>query len=817
MQPPAATPDSSSSRELYIPARFRHLIWSCLDASLPKSAVFYAERYYALNNESHDALHLYASALMRCGQTQSALWLVTKPHQTELGKRPMEPCRGCFIVRAECYTTLGHHAQAGEAFEASLGAPDQTELPSGNLTRETRVFQDEAVLHCKTGKAALKANLPDKAIQSFRRALSLDPLLWDAFEGLCAAGSFPEIEELFPSRPQPTKQGPEEFYANAASSSKHPAASGPVASGSGFFTPAPNDQNTFCGWKPDHAPPQPFRMAMRPVGRDSIATNDSFYPDNSILAPLRTTRAHAAGVPPRPLSSAEETGPVPKKPRSQTRQAAASEKDKSKQGAGADVRSKKARARPVLVSANPISSKPSLPSRNTTSTRGAQSTNTRTGRSENTVMAPPSMASRRSARLLSNNAAGDKQKSHNVKHPPQRKRTAHGRSKSTESEMDEDYAALGDAAHSPSSNTHSPRSDESPVPIWTVEMEQAAQETFCNALADNYIYDLMRLYASCVRYLAMYDCEACLATIDMLPREHQKTVSMLILIARARYEQADYMRAERSFLSARVLDPYRVRDMDLYSTTLWHLQRNAQLSFLAQELLSIDPRSSQAWIAVGNCFSLQKERSQALTCFRRAAQLDSSCAYAYTLSGHELTDEDLDKAVNFFQSALRADQRSYNAWYGLGSCYLRMSKLRLAEYHFRKAAAIHPQNAVLLGCVGMAVERRGDQDAAFALFNEAVRLSPDNALVRYRRAKILIAMKRYREAIEDLEYLRDSSPEEANVVFQLARVYRLVGEETKFAQMLAIARDMSPKSLNKIKRLLATEKDGAGGDSMDEG
>lgn len=102
--------------------------------------------------------------------------------------------------------------------------------------------------------------------------------------------------------------------------------------------------------------------------------------------------------------------------------------------------------------------------------------------------------------------------------------------------------------------------------------------------------------------------------------------------------------------------------MDLYSTTLWHLQRNAKLSFLAQELLSIDSKSPQAWIAVGNCFSLQKERSQALTCFRRAAQLDPSCAYAYVLSGHELTDEDLEKAISFFQSALRIDQRSYNAW-----------------------------------------------------------------------------------------------------------------------------------------------------------
>ena len=39
--------------------------------------------------------------------------------------------------------------------------------------------------------------------------------------------------------------------------------------------------------------------------------------------------------------------------------------------------------------------------------------------------------------------------------------------------------------------------------------------------------------------------------------------------------------------------------------------------------------------------------------------------------------------------------------YGLGTCYLRMGKVRLAEYHYRKAADINPHNAVLLGCVGM--------------------------------------------------------------------------------------------------------------------
>lgn len=42
----------------------------------------------------------------------------------------------------------------------------------------------------------------------------------------------------------------------------------------------------------------------------------------------------------------------------------------------------------------------------------------------------------------------------------------------------------------------------------------------------------------------------------------------------------------------------------------------------------------------------------------------------------------------------------------------------------------------------------------------------------------------------------------------------MVGEDSKATQMLAVARDMSPKSLNKIKRLLAIEQEG---DSMEEG
>jgi anaphase-promoting complex subunit 3 len=73
-------------------------------------------------------------------------------------------------------------------------------------------------------------------------------------------------------------------------------------------------------------------------------------------------------------------------------------------------------------------------------------------------------------------------------------------------------------------------------------------------------------------------------------------------------------------------------------------------------------------------------------------------------------------------------------------------------------------------------------------------------------------------AVRDLEYLRDSSPDESNVIFQLAKAYRLIGDEVKSARMLAIARDISPKSAKKIQKLLETVKDEeTGGEEMDEG
>lgn len=54
------------------------------------------------------------------------------------------------------------------------------------------------------------------------------------------------------------------------------------------------------------------------------------------------------------------------------------------------------------------------------------------------------------------------------------------------------------------------------------------------------------------------------------------------------------------------MDPFRLKGLELYSTVLWHMKREVELSHLAQEAVAMDRHSPYAWCVMGNCFSLQK-------------------------------------------------------------------------------------------------------------------------------------------------------------------------------------------------------------------
>lgn len=262
--------------------------------------------------------------------------------------------------------------------------------------------------------------------------------------------------------------------------------------------------------------------------------------------------------------------------------------------------------------------------------------------------------------------------------------------------------------------------------------------------AEACMLSLYETLATGVHALSRFDCKSALQSLESLPVVQQDSPYVLSKIGRAYFETVRYTEAEACFVRLREIDPMRVEDMEIYSTLLWHLRKDVELAFLARELIDIDRYSPQAWIAIGNSFSLQKEHDQALKCFRRASHLDPTFAYPYTLQGHEyVANEEYESAQNAFRLAMRADWRHYNAWYGIGMLFLKTGKFQLAEQHFRQAALINPANAVLICCIGMVLEKLERFDEALQQYEIACGLQPASAMPRFKKARLLMSMRKY--------------------------------------------------------------------------
>ena len=309
-----------------------------------------------------------------------------------------------------------------------------------------------------------------------------------------------------------------------------------------------------------------------------------------------------------------------------------------------------------------------------------------------------------------------------------------------------------------------------------------------------WLLDLLMKLGSGYFALSHYQCQDALKCFNSVTTSQRETPWVLAQIGRAYYEQTSYIEAEKIFARIKTVAPSRLEDMEVYSTILWHLKNEIDLAYLAHEIVEIDRNSPQAWCAVGNSFSLQRDHDQALKCFRRATQLDPKFAYAFTLQGHEhMANEEYDKALSAFRAAITVEHRHYNAWYGLGKVFQQQGKYPFAEQHFRTAASINPTNSTLITCIGVVLEKMKNPKAALVQYSRACDLDPKAPLCRFRKARVLMSLHHYDQALAELEVLKDIAPDEANVHFLLGRVYKVLRQPSVAVRYFTNAINLDPK------------------------
>eukprot|EP00877_Chromochloris_zofingiensis_P008854 jgi/Chrzof1/4221/Cz14g03180.t1 len=320
-----------------------------------------------------------------------------------------------------------------------------------------------------------------------------------------------------------------------------------------------------------------------------------------------------------------------------------------------------------------------------------------------------------------------------------------------------------------------------------------------------------------IRHLSQFRCQQALAELQRLPQQQQQTAWVLCCIGRARFEMVDYPGAAAAFELARKCDPYRVEGMEIYSTVLWHLKKEVELAHLAHECIQLDRLSPSAWCVMGNCFSLQREHESAIKFFQRALQLDPSMAYAATLAGHEyLAGESFEEAMMAYRTALRADGRHYNAFYGIGQIFLRQEKYDMALQHFQAASSINTTSSVLRCYCGMALHKMGRLAEALRLLQEAISSDARNPLARYEKASVLTSMDRCQEALREFEALRDIAPRESSVYFQMGRLHKRLGNVDDALSCYDAALDLQPSSADAALIKAAIDKVHVADDDEDE-
>ncbi|XP_072298959.1 cell division cycle protein 27 homolog [Eucyclogobius newberryi] len=736
-------------------------VWQALNHYSYLDAVFLAERLYA-EVRSEEALYLLATCYYRSGKSYKAYRLL-KAHSC---------CSPQLrFLLAKCCVEL---SKLAEGEQVLVGGVLNKQKNQDDIVAE---FGDSAPftlsllghIYCQTDRAA-------KGAECFQRSLSLNPFNWGPFQNLCHLGEKPDPDQVF-RLPQ-------------------------LAPPSQPVSPAQN-------LNPSHR----LDTALMETPQDTLELNrlnleassgkltsdlSVSYIDSSIISPETVSVATAAsllsnkqnkpksgrsllGGPPTLSPLTPSFGILPLEP---------SPGDPS-----------------YLQSySSGMDSQPSVPNKKTVSRMNQSKVFSQTGNSREVLpipfnqslqssaphtsaspqvlspSGPPNVQPRRSSRLFTSASSTAKENSKKLKMKfptkiPNRKTKCKTNKTSSNTSLNDSLDIM--------------RLD----PGFGLNQDCKIQ-THTRATADN-IMSVLRDMGRGFLLLCSYSCKEAISVLSSLPPHHYATGWVLSTIGRAHFELADYTQAERVFSEVRRTESYREEGMEIYSTTLWHLQKDVALSALSKEMTDMDRNCPQTWCVAGNCFSLQREHDIAIKFFQRAIQVEPGFAYAYTLLGHEFVlTEELDRALACFRNAIRVNNRHYNAWYGLGMIYYKQEKFNLAEIHFKKALSINPQSSVLLCHIGVVQHALKKSDTALETLNKAIGIDPKNPLCKFHRASILFANDKYKAALQELEELKQIVPKESLVYFLIGKVYKKLGQTHLALMNFSWAMDLDPKGAN---------------------
>ncbi|CZT15028.1 related to 20S cyclosome subunit (BimA/Nuc2/Cdc27) [Ramularia collo-cygni] len=787
-------------------SQLRQLIFYHLDNDMVDNANFLAQRLFAAEPRNPDSSHLLALTYFRLRRFRAAFDFSQKYGAN--GRH-----LGCAYIFAQSCLELEQNMEGVTALEKSKSAwagKNDWKQHSGSSRRHIPDAAAVLTLLAKLWRAHGDFN---KAGDYYIEAHKLNPFVWDAFEGLCKIGADLKVENMFKSTadmPGAAEAGSGETQIYVDEDSRQPLSHvnlGPHAQNV-LTTMDDPFTSSITGGLEEQDLLNP-RVRSRPAlglalkqGRsdwDTPTTVGGLNDDDVAMGGISAENDdtfHEMAAPAAP-SRRERKGPYdmsdrPKQPPIRGQSASEGISDDALQAAprkptlGGQKRNiSGATSQPAVDSSQPRRSN-RLFTQTTASSKTTRSTMDTAasiaGRADRPArQAKPATGTRgRTGAVVGRVVSGNRKVL-----PPDEKE----KEKRAGTRNNEKIPSVPSVTSAILQKSQPGRPSQSDI---------LAEQHAMSALLDNF-----RNLAVAYNASSKFSLPDAIAVFRALPATQRETPWVLAQLGKAHYEAGDYRASEECFARLLKLVPSRVDDMEIYSTVLWHLKKESTLTFLCRSLQDSHFDAPQTWVAVGNAFSLAREHDQAIAAFKRATQIDPKFGYTWTLMGHEhIANEAYDSALASFRHSVSVDRRAYSGWYGLGKAYQCMGKLEDAEKHYRIASNINPSNSTLLVCIGVVLERLRNKKGALANYTKALELAPDSALARFKKARVLMHMKYYDDALGELEILKNQAPDEANVHFLLGKCFKGLGERGEALRAFTEALNLDTKAAPFIKEAM---------------
>jgi anaphase-promoting complex subunit 3 len=810
-------------------SQLRQLIFYHIDNELLDNASFLAGRLYALEPRNPDSSHLLALTSLRQRKPKSAY---EAAHRYGSGGRHL----GCAYIFAQACLELGKNLEGTTALEKAKTLWQGRSNWNKHSETSRRHIPDAAAVQTLLARLWRAHGDSKKAGDCYVEAHTANPFIWESFEGLCKIGADMDMDKMFKPTAEmvatPKSSSAAEVYADQPRQTSNALAQQNNFNHANVLTPSGDPFNARTAGE------QGAPMFALPKARSRTALHGLKAP----LSEWDTPTANSNGTSFEDDAAmggyaGEEAGVVQEQqPLAPLRRARPGQplepSDRSRHPALRGQPSTTSDPQDGVAAAEAGTRKTSGGHKRTISGHASQSS----------TAAPDSAAPRRSNRLFGQAPTTRSTRTTTESAPivttrneresrPARTATgAKGRTTGTvgrvvsgnrkimppdpadkEKEKEKERERLRRA---PSRNGEKPPISTAPTNTTTQRISTAPP---ANVLAEQEaIMSLLKSFKQLAigSYAASrYDLATATEAFKLLPSAQHETPWVIAQLAKAYYEASDYRQSENYFIKLLKLQPARIEDMEVYSTVLWHLKKEAPLAFLCHSLREQAFDSPETWCAIGNSFSLAREHDQAIAAFKRATQLEESFAYAWTLMGHEfIANEEFDAALSSFRKSVTAEKRSYAGWYGLGRSLERMGKLEDAERHYRIAAQLNPSNATLMVCIGVIFEKLRKKPNALDCYSRALELAPQSALARFKKSRVLMHMRQFELALQELLVLRDLAPDEANVWFLLGKCWKGLGEKGEALRAFTTALNLdvkvsfalSPRSINVAYILLTS-------------